>query len=225
MLLSIARYLKSGKKVYNLKIKDMPTGYTAGIIDGKINTFEEFAHTCIRAMGAAVHMRDEPIGKEFEPALPDSYYKESIEESRKKLLEISSMTNEELVRKKKEGIENSIKEYQEYIDKAKKNRIKLEGMLRQAKAYTPPTEDHQGIKDLMVEQLTITIDADGDSSYYEKELERLKESLKNLNADKIRRDLLEREEDSLKYSEEQYKKEVARCDERNKWVEEFINSL
>ena len=36
----------------------MPTGYTAGILEGKIKTFPEFAKICMRAFGAAIHMRD-----------------------------------------------------------------------------------------------------------------------------------------------------------------------
>lgn len=36
----------------------MATAYTQGIINGKINTFKEFALVCARAFGAAAHMRD-----------------------------------------------------------------------------------------------------------------------------------------------------------------------
>ena len=45
----------------------MPTGYTAGIIDGKTETFQEFAKQCMRNFGACIHMRDENMGKEYEP--------------------------------------------------------------------------------------------------------------------------------------------------------------
>lgn len=43
----------------------MATGYTCGIVDGTTKTFKEFAFKCIRAFGAAAHMRDEPISKPF----------------------------------------------------------------------------------------------------------------------------------------------------------------
>lgn len=53
----------------------MPTGYTAGILDGEINTFEEFAKTCMRAFGATIHMRDEPLSKTYEPEKTSDYHK------------------------------------------------------------------------------------------------------------------------------------------------------
>lgn len=46
----------------------MPTGYTAGIIDGKIKDFKEFAKLCSRAF--IVHLRDEPINSEYKKREP-----------------------------------------------------------------------------------------------------------------------------------------------------------
>ena len=43
----------------------MPTGFTAGILDGKINSFREFALVCVRAFGAAAHMRDDGLNIEY----------------------------------------------------------------------------------------------------------------------------------------------------------------
>lgn len=45
----------------------MPTGYTVGIADGKITTFEQYAMTCARAFGALVMMRDDP----FDAPIPE----------------------------------------------------------------------------------------------------------------------------------------------------------
>ena len=44
----------------------MPTGYTAGIIDGKTETFQDFAKQCMRAFGVTIHMRDENMDKGYE---------------------------------------------------------------------------------------------------------------------------------------------------------------
>ena len=45
----------------------MPTGYTAGIADGTITNFEQYALRCIRAFGATMHLRDESLEHEYEP--------------------------------------------------------------------------------------------------------------------------------------------------------------
>ena len=63
----------------------MPTGYTAGIIDGKTETFQEFAKQCMRAFGATIHMRDENMDKEYEPRTPSDYHTKALEEAKEKL--------------------------------------------------------------------------------------------------------------------------------------------
>jgi hypothetical protein len=39
----------------------MPTGYTAGVADGTITEFREYALLCARAFGACIMLRDEPV--------------------------------------------------------------------------------------------------------------------------------------------------------------------
>ena len=48
-------------------LKDMPTGYTAGILEGE--TFEQYALQCAKAFGALVMMRDEPS----DAPIPDQF--------------------------------------------------------------------------------------------------------------------------------------------------------
>jgi hypothetical protein len=62
----------------------MPTGYTAGILDGKINTFPEFATECMKAFGACIHMRDDDISTTYRPRKVDDYYIKKIKEIKRK---------------------------------------------------------------------------------------------------------------------------------------------
>ena len=57
----------------------MPTGYTEGIIDGKTETFQDFAKQCMRAFGATIHMRDEDMEAEITPRTPSDYSSKEIE--------------------------------------------------------------------------------------------------------------------------------------------------
>jgi hypothetical protein len=75
----------------------MPTGYTAGIIDGEITTFEQFATQCSRAFGATIHMRDNPLDSPYEPRTPSQYYVNSLQSQREKLEETKTMTDEAIV--------------------------------------------------------------------------------------------------------------------------------
>ena len=75
----------------------MPTGYTAGIIDGEITTFEQFAIQCTRAFGATIHMRDNPLDSPYEPRTPSDHYVNSLQSQREKLEETKTMTDEAIV--------------------------------------------------------------------------------------------------------------------------------
>lgn len=158
----------------------MPTGYTAGIIDGKINTFRDFALVCVKAFGAAIHMRDE----------------------------------------------QDVKYHSQRIEQIKVIREKLEYLLEQARKYEPPTPEHVEIKEFMVQQLESTIEHDCDLSYHEAYIE-MTNSLKDKPIDPkaIRDSLLDDNIKDMQHAEERLKDNINKCNEANKWVEVFLNSI
>lgn len=203
----------------------MPTGYTAGILDGKIKTFPEFAKICMRAFGATIHMRDDDLDKPYVPRTPSDYHAKNIKAARKEIKKISKMTDEELIRSEEKKLKKEKKYHEERIEERRNNFIVLGGMLTSVKQWEPPTQDHYGLKDFMKEQITKTIDFDCDTEYNEKELSEIKEKLKNLNASIIRAARKKEAEDDLSYHLKEYQKEIERCAGSNKWVEELIKSL
>lgn len=75
----------------------MPTGYTAGILDGTINDFPQFAKLWMRAFGATVMMRDEPLDKEWEPRTPSDYHLKAIEKANAELDKAKSYSDEDIL--------------------------------------------------------------------------------------------------------------------------------
>lgn len=203
----------------------MPTGYTAGILDGEIKTFEQFAKGCIRAFGAAMHMRDDSTKKEYVAPEQSNYYLNQLQQKNNDLVKIKLMSDDEIIQQQKD----KIKEENEYLlnnlYKKQNNKVKMLEMLQQAKEYQPPTEEHEGIKKFMIEQLTITIDHDCDVEYNEGKL--LKNEQKSLNIDPVKlrnditNDLLER----IEYYKQEQKKETERCEHSKKWAKDFFESL
>ena len=98
-------------------------------------------------------------------------------------------------------------------------------MLKVAHRYVPPTPEHEGIYAFMIEQLTTTIDYDGNTEYYEKELQKIEKDLKNLDPVILRNNAIIGFQKDIAYYLAEYGKEVDRCRDSNKWVEDFINSL
>lgn len=203
----------------------MPTGYTAGIIDGKINTFRDFALVCVKAFGAAIHMRDDQDVK-YEPAKPDQYYVNAVKEARERMVEIFSITDEQIIERERITIESTLKYHSQRIEEIKVIRIKLEYLLEQARKYEPPTPEHVEIKEFMVQQLESTIEHDCDLSYHETYIE-MANSLKDKPIDPkaIRDSLLDDNIKDMQHAEERLKDNINKCNEANKWVEVFLNSI
>jgi len=150
----------------------MPTGYTTRIIDGDITTFEEFAKLCARAFGATIHMRDENLDKEYEPRIPSDYYSRVIAETKEEIERIKNSTDEEIKLDILNKYNKDLLYHKNKIEEIERHASSLTPMLEKAQSYVPPTEEHIGIREFMIEQLRQTIDRDCDTEYH---IERIKE--------------------------------------------------
>jgi len=203
----------------------MPTGYTADILEGKITNLSQFAKICMRNFGATIHMRDESLNVEYTPRKPDNYYKKEIAKAKKELSRIKNLTIEEVLSEKVK----SLKESQEYhltaISKAETDRSILESLLKEAKEFTPPTPDHQGVKDFMIQQLESTISFDCGTDYHTEKLVEIKNELENLDSENVLNDMLAKSQKTLDYYVDALEKEVVRCNESNKWVNQLLEAI
>jgi hypothetical protein len=204
----------------------MPTGYTAGIIDGKITTFEQFATQCSRAFGATIHMRDNPLDSPYEPRTPSQYYVNSLQSQREKLEETKTMTDEAIVQDFETLLKDSLEYHERELEKTKVNLGRLNSIMEAAKSWVPPTEDHEGVRDYMIDQLEITIKADGDPSYHVNKIVQAKKELEEGIDPKVyREEKIKEIEDRISYYEGEVQKELERCKQSNDWMDKFLESI
>lgn len=203
----------------------MPTGYTYGIIEGKVKTFKEFAENCMRNFGACIHMRDDDSDKKYTPRIPSDYHSKKLKEASIKLKKNAELSDKEIIKQEKKKLNDDKKHYLEEIEKTKKTAAILESFLSKAKSYKAPTKEHEGIRDFMIQQLESTIDHDGDHSYYTEQLQEIKTNIYSINADVIRCEAIKNINDDMNYHLKHHKEEIKRCADSNKWVEVFIESL
>jgi hypothetical protein len=204
----------------------MPTGYTAGIIDGKITTFEQFATQCSRAFGATIHMRDNPLDSPYEPRTPSQYYVNSLQSQREKLEETKTMTDEAIVQDFETLLKDSLEYHERELEKTKVNLGRLNSIMESAKSWVPPTEDHEGVRDYMIDQLEITIKADGDPSYHVNKIVQAKKELEEGIDPKVyREEKIKEIEDRISYYEGEVQKELERCKQSNDWMDKFLESI
>lgn len=140
----------------------MATGYTAGVQDGTVTDFKEFAWTCARAFGALVSMRDAPLDAEIPESLKPntSYQDRRIAEAKAELLRLEAMTDEERETAAQEDWERHVAECAKINAQRTQERMRYNAMLTQAKAWEPPTSTHTGLKEFMIQQLEDSIKFD-----------------------------------------------------------------
>ena len=203
----------------------MPTGYTAGILDGRINTFEEFAKACAKAFGGMSHMRHSETTDEYIPDKINDYYTDSIDKCNRKLVELANKSNEDLENEALVEYNDDKEHNLKQIVRVNNDREKLTKFLQSAKDYIPPTEDHEDIKNFMIQQLTDTIVSDCNTEYHDQQLIRNHQLIKDLPNRNLRLEKLEVINTSLGYNIKRFKDETTRIDENNEWVRVLFKSI
>jgi len=192
----------------------MPTGYTDCI--SKEASFKEFATHCAYAFGALVAFRDSGVRDELPKKIEASdYHKKRINELKQ---EQRNLKTTDQGKYNREQHKKDIAYYEGRINEANSLREKYNAMLEKVRAWQPPTPDHDGMKKFMIEQITMSIEGDCDTSYY-------KEKLNNyILADHYHKRLAEIPKD-IQYHTEKQKEEEKRIAERNGWLQALKKSL
>jgi len=206
----------------------MPTGYTAGLLDGSIKSFKEFGMTCARAFGATVHMREEPLDAPYTLRLPSEYYLNAVQKRIEEIEEEMYLSGEEaakrqieLLNKEKEQVYKRLKE----IDEEEKT---VNGMLHKVISWIPPTPDHDELKTFMIEQLHVTGTDSSTKGYYKNKLKEIDEALASTTPEKmaqLREERIEKLISELIKLLEDAEKDYEKCQQANEWVETLQKSL
>jgi len=198
----------------------MPTGYTADVVDGKVTDFKTFALRCARNFGALVMMRDDaldaPIPEEFKPS---DFYEKELVKAKAELARVTSLTWQRCNEEEREERSRLLAAHQKHVDECRAVRDRLLAMRSQVADWQPPTPDHQGLKDFMIQQLdeTMRFDAQPGTYYLDKASIR--------TGEQWRADQIEELNDRIERYTEEVRKENERTAARNKWVADLRRSL
>ena len=132
----------------------MPTGYTADVESGKVTDFRTFALRCARAFGACIMQRDESLEVLPEPRKESSYYLEALERARTRRETLEGMTPDEADEEAERQYADAVTRINESKARQAVELKRYAVMLEAVRAWRPPTPDHQGLKDFMVQQIT-----------------------------------------------------------------------
>lgn len=192
----------------------MPTGYTAGVADGTVEEFKEYALQCARAFGACVMLRDEPLSSDIPEFEPSDYHINELVKAEQELLAFSNTGEAERRemhaaehKKKVERAELGIAEKQE-------ERGRYESMLEKARQFQAPSPEHIKYAEFLVSQLEESIAWDCNIDYYEA----LK---KPVEFHQWESDVVESLTDSIEYHKTRHREEIERAESRNLWIKQL----
>jgi len=137
----------------------MPTGYTAGIVEGK-DSFEEFVWGCTRAFGVMMHMRDDSLGSKF--VVPGKLFRESnphkeyLEENAQELREFVQLPREKQVEKVRDRLEESIHSRERTLTEWRAENARIDAALADVNIIESPSKDHSEFTKFLNNQLEIS---------------------------------------------------------------------
>lgn len=191
----------------------MPTGYTAGIEDGTIKTFQEYALQCTRAFGALISMRDDPsntpIPKEIVP--DTSYHEEQLVEARAEKEELEKRTDAEWLTAYREYLSSTYRRNEERQEEFRRLKDTYAKFLRMANAYVPPTSEHVEFKEFLINQIEIS-----KPTLYRVEL---------MKFDEWKEHQISGSEWNINYHTKEIEDEIAQAKARNQWLQDVYKSL
>lgn len=197
----------------------MATGYTYEVSDGTITDFDKFALTCARAFGAAIDQKEDAPG---EIKIPEfrSYHLASLHEASDELKKFkANRINKESWGKGQ--LANEIEELRFSVQKNHAEIQRMKNMLDKVNAWAPPTPDHQGLKDFMIQQLTDSIKCDNRESYYQEEVVKLNAT----DPDTLYDLEIKRLENNIAYHKEELAKDFEKYKRSTTWILELQASL
>lgn len=119
--------------------------------------------------------------------------------------------------KAEDSYNDEVELYKELQEKSDNGIAAYKNMLEQVHAWQPPTKDHQGLKEFMIQQLESSIEWDKHDYSSRLSEKRSAEEFKQLFLDTI--------EKNISYYEEQMEKEARTINERNEWIDQLVESL
>lgn len=203
----------------------MPTGYTAGIEDGKITTGKDFLRLCTRAFGIAMDVRDEPLSvptpTKFEP---DTFYRDKIDREKMDLEKWEEISFEDAKAEMVKAHADRVRMYKRMAENNIEKNKKYAKVRAEVEDWNPPTENHYNLKKFALEQIDMCVEK---QEYIDEYLQKANEELDDSD-EAVERFINERIEfcrEDVKFAEEKWEAEVKRAEDKTIWMQQFLYSL
>lgn len=185
----------------------MATGYTYGVVEGKVTQLKDFAMKCGAAFFYDCHSVPGPIKV-------DPHYQQSLKRAKAELNKLTSLrTKAKQSAFGKKMIEKSVAGNEDGLAACKEKRARLEAMQEKVLAWKCP-KALQNLKSFMLSQLEDTIKHECNESYYE---EAMKSNLERTPL-QVYKDYVEMHRRDVRYYEDELARQKREAHQTNKWI-------
>ena len=195
----------------------MPTGYTAELMEKGLD-FRTFTLRCARAFGACVMQRDDSMDDAPKKQKPSKYATNALKEAEKKLKQLQAMPAKRQQDYGEEQRSKAVASAKQSLATTRTENARLDKMAIQVRAWHPPTDDHKGLKDFMLDQISISRHDEAWGEKYVREAEE-----KTVEAYFV--EAVSKAVRDVAYYKEEVQKEQARTAQRNGWIDDLYRSL
>lgn len=201
------------------------TGYTESIDDRSITNGKDFLKLCIREFGVCIGQRDDslksPLVTEFKP---DDYCNNERVIAIEKYEKLKNTSIEDYYNNKLKDIERSKRLNANSYENKKLERQLYLKIKSEVESWIPPTKEHEGIKRFALDQINKGIPMEKEILGYKLKAE----ADINYTMDKACHDYeieLSDLKDDIEYYEKKCREKAERCNSRNKFMKQFLDSL
>lgn len=133
----------------------MPTGFTECLLEDEPVSFKDFLLGCAQA---SQYYRD----RSWDRKSPDtSYNQEQLDKAKAKLVSLVDITDLQLWQDEHDRVVRIVKQHDQEVERGKKLKEKLTGLIDQIKEWNSPSPEHDWLKIFMLEQVELTLKHDG----------------------------------------------------------------
>lgn len=193
----------------------MPTGYTAGVADGSVTEFKDYALMCARNFGALILLRDEPLSPEIPVFEPSTFSRDRLEKAKQELSAWQVMTEVQRREVYSQAMQAKREANERIRDRNATTRRRYCAMLEKARQFRSPSREHDNYAKFLVSQLEESISWDCDNMLEDDEVPF------DVWMQLYEKDLLW----SIEYHTKQWKEEQDRTACRNEWVRQLREAI
>lgn len=197
----------------------MPNGITAAIYEGQSTSLRDYLMRVGRQCGFAVYQRDDNPDDPVKPVEPSDYHVKALVAAEARIAEVRAWSDEDADREAKAQFDAEFRRWLESRNEKGQIRERYEAMRTEVEAWQPdPIASF--VKDQAIKYLNESIEFDcgsDDDRWYPEP--------KFVLGPQFREQELAKASHDADYHTAENLKEIARADERNKYIAAFLASL